>query len=113
MSTEPVREITEADVVAFLVKKSNEVKATFGPKEYGTVQIEVVVYGERCSDRMTQRVSVGSGALMKNYSGDTFAAAMKDAGGETPEKVAAAKREAAAKLLAEADALTATPTPSA
>ncbi len=102
-STPTVSTVTEADVVAFLAEKANHVKATFGPDSYASCDVHVLVHSKSCNSQIDARVSVGCGSLSRSYSGGTFADAMKEAGGETKEKVAAAKRAEAQRLIREAD----------
>lgn len=98
-------EISEAQVVAFLAAKAREVKAKFGGDQYAVAGYEVALYGIDEKYPPTIKAVIGSGALTKHYYAETFAKCLEASGAESPEKRAQEKREIAAKLLAEAEAL--------
>jgi len=102
MSSTPTK-ITEAQVVAFLLSKINEIKAKLGADKYAVAGITVTEYTHGTP---TIRCRVDSGAFSDVLpEADSFARAFASIEERTPENIAREKREAAARLLAEAEAL--------
>lgn len=97
-------QITEADVIAWLTERAKEVQREFGG--YGTVKAESIIWS---SQGVSINFTIGADGLSAHYTGVSYAAALENARSESPDKIAAKKREEAARLLAEAEALEAKP----
>lgn len=96
-----VSTITEANVAAFLRSQCERVRAKWGT--YAVFRAEAHRWCD--SAEIEVEFGVAAGRLSKHFSGSSVDAAFEAAEAETPERLAAEKRAAAARLLAEADQL--------
>jgi hypothetical protein len=102
----PVAPITEEQVANFLSEKARLVKSKFGEDRYATATADVAFYSTSADGPREVRFSIHSGALEKGYTSNvSFAECFELSGAESPESRAREKRETAARLLAEAEAL--------
>ena len=96
------KNITEADVASFMQSKVKELFGCVG--KYSTLSVSCGVFRDDDQPIHARWVAYGDGA--RHADGDTCAAAIESVSKSlNPATLAKAKREAAATLLAEADAL--------